>query len=109
MRGIVLQFASEVIEVRIDNKNVYFRTNNTNGAWATIDNIKLSYAGVCKEHPDLKDDKEWREKAIQRFKDKLKSYPSEIAKVNYIKEDLSKFGYIPQYQQRAGFRVEKLI
>jgi hypothetical protein len=108
MRGLVFQLASEIIEVRIDGVNIYFRTANTNGAFATIDNLKLDHTGVCKEHPDLKDNKGWREEAIKRFKDKIKNMKDEKEISNYIIEDLSKFGYKPLWSQRQGFRPVKL-
>jgi GTP1/Obg family GTP-binding protein len=104
MIGIVFQFASEVVEVRIDKTNIYFRNTNTNGAFATIDNMKLSYNGVIKEHPDLKDNKEWSKEAISRFKEKIKQMKTEKDTANYIISDLSKFGYKPIYAQRQGFR-----
>ena len=108
MIGIIFQFASEHIQVNIDGTNVLFRTSGTNGAWATIDNLQLNYAGVCREHPDLKDSKDWKEEAIKRFKEKIKNMKTENERVKYVIEDLSKFGYKPLYKQRQGFRPEKL-
>ena len=108
MIGVIFQFASESIEVRIDNKNVLFRTTNTNGAWATIDNIKLNYVGVCREHPDLELAKDWREQAIKRFKDKINKMETENEIKEYIIKDLTKFGYKPLWSQRQGFRPERL-
>jgi hypothetical protein len=106
--GLILQLASELIEVRIDNNIVYFRTANTGGAFATIDNLKLSYSGVVKEHPDLKDVKDWREQTIKRFKDKIKTIDTEEKQATYIIEDLKKYGYKPLYKQKKGFRPIKL-
>ena len=105
--GIIFQLASEMFEVRIDNGNVMFRTSSTNGAFGTIDNLSLSYAGVIKEHPDLKDSKEWRQEVIKRFKEKIKTM-NEIQAARYIIQDLSKFGYKPLYSQKDGFRVTKI-
>lgn len=106
--GIIFQFASELLQVNIDGTNVLFRTSGTNGAWATIDNLKLDYAGVCREHPDLKDSKYWREEAIKRFKDKIKQMKTEKERVDYIIKDLNKFGYKGLYTQKQGFRPVKL-
>jgi len=106
--GVIFQLASENIQVNIDGTNVLFRTNSTNGAWATIDNLKLDYAGVCREHPDLKDSKDWREQAIKRFKDKIRNMNTENEITDYIITDLSKFGYKPLFKQRQGFRPTKL-
>jgi hypothetical protein len=105
--GIIFQLASEHFEVRIDNGNVMFRTSSTNGAFGTIDNLQLNYAGVIKEHPDLKDKEDWRQEAINRFKDKIKTM-NEIQAARYIIQDLSKFGYTPLYSQKDGFRVTKI-
>ena len=105
--GIIFQLASEVFEVRIDKGNVLFRTTSTNGAFGTIDNLQLNYVGVIKEFPDLKDSKEWRQEAIKRFKEKIKTM-NEIEASKYIIEDLIKFGYKPLYKQRDGFRVEAI-
>jgi len=106
--GVIFQLASENIQVNIDGTNVLFRTNSTNGAWATIDNLKLDYAGVCREHPDLKDSKDWREQAIKRFKDKINNMKTEKDRADYIIKDLRAFGYKPLYSQRNGFRPVKL-
>ena len=108
MIGVIFQLASETIEVRIDNTNVYFRTTNTNGAWATIDNMKLNYVGVCREHPDLELAKDWREQAIKRFKEKIKTMNTEKERTEYIIQDLKKFGYKPLWLQRQGFRPEAI-
>ena len=108
MIGVVFQFASEVIEVRVDKANILFRTVSTNGGFATIDNLKLDHQGVLKEHPDLKGNKEWRKETIKRFKNKIKEMPSEAESINYIIEDLTKYGYKAQYVQRAGYRPIKL-
>jgi GTP1/Obg family GTP-binding protein len=108
MIEILFKFASEVIYVRVDKTNVYFMTNNTGRAYATIDNLQLNYAGVCKEHPDLVDAKDWREQVINRFKEKIKNMKTEDESVQYLIEDLSKFGYKPLWKQKQGFRAEKL-
>jgi GTP1/Obg family GTP-binding protein len=105
--GIIFQLASEVFEVRVDKGNVMFRTSSTNGAFGTIDNLQLNFAGVIKEHPDLKDSKEWRKEAIIRFKDKIKQM-NEIQAARYIIQDLTRFGYKPLYSQKDGFRVTKI-
>lgn len=96
------------MEVRIDGTNCLFRTQQFGGALAPIDALKLDKKGVEKEHPDLKGKKEWREEAIKRFKKKLKSYRTEKQRMDYIKDDLQKFGYIPIAEQRSGFRPRKL-
>ena len=106
--GVIFQFASETIEIQVDNTNVLFRTQGTNGAWASIDNIKLDYVGVCREHPDLELRDDWKDETIKRFKDKIKQMKTEDERVGYIIKDLEKFGYKALYKQKSGFRVEKL-
>jgi GTP1/Obg family GTP-binding protein len=108
MIGLLFQFASEVIEVRIDKANIYFRTHQTSGAFATIDNLQLNYAGVCKEHPDLKDSKDWREQAVKRFKDKIKNMRTEDETSKYLITDLSKYGYKPLWLQKNGYRPKRI-
>jgi len=106
--GLIFQLGPEIVEVRVDNNNILFRNNATNGMFATIDNIKLNKVGVIKEHPDLKDNEAWKNIAIQRFKEKINNMKTEMERADYIIEDLKKFGYKPLYRQRKGFRVERL-
>jgi len=105
--GVVFEYAAEPVEVRVIGTNILFRTM-TSGGWITIDNIKLNYSGVVREFPDLEKDDDWKEKAIERFKDKIKKFNTEMERANYITEDLRKHGYIPRFRQRAGFRPEKI-
>jgi len=107
MIGVIFQFGSQIVEVRIDGTNCLFRTGQFGGAFAPIDALQLSYDGVIKEFPELKDRKDWKEQAIKRFKDKMNTYKTEEQRIDYIVEDLKKYGYIPLYKQRQGFRIEK--
>lgn len=108
--GIVFQFGNEVIEIRIDGLNLFFRTNQFGGALVPFKEqyIKLSKSGVLKEFPDLKENENWKGEAIKRFKERLKEYKTEEERVNYIIDDLSKFGYVAIAKQRLGHRVIKL-
>lgn len=108
MIGIIFDQEGEKIEVIIKGNNVYFKTSQTGGQFATMENLKLSKSGCIKEHPDLKDRDDWREETIKRFKEKLKTYDTEKKKMIYIIEDLKKFGFIPLYYQEAGFRIKKI-
>lgn len=107
MIGIIFQFGAEVIEVRIKENNVFFRTSQFTG-FTDISGIKLNKVGVIKEFPDLKDNKDWQEIARQRFKDKINKMETERERADYVREDLEKFGYIAKYEQRQGFRPKKL-
>ncbi len=95
------------------NQEVVIRGNELlffdidSGMMTTIDGLKLSKAGCLKEFPDLKDDDEWKKKTIERLRNKIKEYPSEIQRMNYVKEELMKQGYKPLFMQRAGFRVQR--
>jgi hypothetical protein len=108
MIGVTFEYNSTIVEVRIDKENCLFRTSEFGGALVPIENIRLDKAGSIKEHPDLKNDKEWRQKTIKRFKQKLKELNSETERIKYIIDDLSKYGYKPLFMQRAGHRVIKI-
>ena len=108
MIGLIFTFGTDIIEIRIEGNNILFRNNQSNGMFVTIDNIKLSKFGVLKEHTDLKDNEDWETIARQRFKDKIKSFNTDMERANYITEDLKNFGYKLLYRQKKGFRVERL-
>jgi len=107
MIGIIFQYASEVVEVRVDGVIVTFRTGQSAG-FVTIDELKLSKAGVIKEFPDLINNQNWQKIARERFKDKIKDYNTEMERANYIIEDLRRYGYQPLYIQRQGFRTQRI-
>jgi len=107
MIGVIFQFGSEVVEVRVKDNNVFFRTSNSQ-QFGDIDGIKLDKEGVLKEHPDLKDREDWKQEARKRFKTKIKKMKDEKEQVKYIIEDLSKYGYKPLFLQKQGFRPIKL-
>jgi len=107
MIGIIFKLGNEVLEVRIKDSVCFFRTSPLQ-PFATIDGLKLDKLGVIKEFPDLKDNKDWKKIAIERFKNKMKELKTEKEQASYIIEDLSKYGYEPQYLQREGFRPVKL-
>lgn len=108
MIGVIFDFATGVVEVRIDGNNCLFRSQQSYNAFYPIDGLRLDKKGVIKEHPDLKDSNEWRQEAIKRFKEKLKTFDTEMDRINYIMEDLKKFGYKPLYIQKQGGRARKL-
>lgn len=106
--GMVFQFGNEFIEVKVENANCFFRTTAFDGVFVPIEGLKLSKSGTIKEFPDLKGNEDWKKEAIKRFKEKLKSYKTEIEQAEYIIEDLKKFGYVPKYIQRSGHRQKEL-
>ncbi|MFW6129617.1 MAG: hypothetical protein ACOC56_00445 [Atribacterota bacterium] len=103
-----LRFGGEVFEIIIRGNELLFYSSNT-GMTTTIDGLRLSKAGVLKEHPDLKDDSDWRKKAIDRLKEHIKSLKSEKEKIKYATEELKKFGYEVVMYQKAGFRPVKKL
>ena len=105
--GVVFQFGSQIIEVRVDGVNCLFRTGQFGGAFAPIDGLQLDYNGVVREFPDLELRDDWKQEAINRFKDKMKELKTEEERMDYVVNDLKKYGYVPLYKQIGGFRVEK--
>ncbi len=107
MIGIIFQFGAETIEVRIQENSILFRTSPLSG-FVNIDRIKLNKNGVIREFPDLKDNEDWQKIGRERFKEKIKKMETEREKADYIINDLKKYGYVPLYEQRQGFRPKKL-
>jgi len=107
MIGILFNFGTETVEVRINNSNVFFRTSQFQ-RFANIDGIKLDKQGVIKEFPDLYGKEDWQELGRKRFKEKIKKMKNEEEISKYILKDLSKFGYKPLYLQKQGFRPMRL-
>jgi len=107
MIGVIFNFGTEIVEVRVAGDKAFFRTNPL-GGYATIDGLKLSKGGVVKEFPDLKGRKDWRIVSINRFKKKLKSLKNEEERVDYIIEDLEKHGYKAKAIQKTGFRPKRI-
>ena len=106
MIGIVFQFGADVVEVRIENKTVFFRTSQFTN-FGDIDGIKLNKVGVLREFPDLKDKEDWMSIARQRFKDKIKQMDTERKQADYVREDLQKYGYVAMWEQVQGHRPKK--
>ena len=104
MIEVIFYFGTEIVMVRINGNRVSFCSSSNGAVEATIDGIKLSKAGVIKEFPDLKDRDDWKGEAISRFKEKIYAFTSEEAVAEYIIEDLKKFGYVPKFKQKQGFR-----
>jgi hypothetical protein len=107
MIGVIFSFGTEIIEVRVNDKSVYFR-NSASPNFGSIDTLKLDKSGVIKEFPDLKDKDNWASEARGRFREKINDLKTEEARIKYIIDDLSKFGYKPMYMQKQGFRPRKI-
>jgi hypothetical protein len=66
--------------------------------------LKFSKAGILKEYPDLKDNEQWQQIAIERFRDKIKQMDTEKTIMDYVIEDLKKHGYTPLKKMEMGHR-----
>lgn len=106
MQKLTMKFGGELIEVVVKRNQLFFY-DTASQMTTTIEGLKLDKQGVIKEFPDLKEDKQWKEKAIYRLKEHIKKLKTEFEKVNYIKEELKQHGYTPLFIQRAGFRPQK--
>ena len=80
----------------------------SNGMFAPLKSLNINKAGTIIEFPDLADNPEWKNIALERFNMKIKTYESEDKAMQYVIEDLKKFGYRPIMKQKAGFRPEKI-
>lgn len=108
MIDMILSLGTEIVLVRVEGHSVMFASSSSGNKFSDISGMKLDKSGVIKEFPDLKDDEQWRQKAIERFKSKIKMMKTEDVIVDYVRDDLKKYGYKPMYKQRAGFRRERL-
>jgi len=106
MIDLLFEFMNEKVIVIVEGNEVRIGQTNFGAVTTTIDGLKLNHEGVIKEHPDLKAEPNWRELAIERFKQHVRSLKSEDAIVSYLIEDLRKYGYIPKLKKKKGFRGE---
>lgn len=70
--------------------------------------LQLDYNGVLLEHPDLKDNPEWKKIAIERLMAHVKSLGSEDKTIDYVVSELKPKGYKPLFKRKDGFRPIKL-
>ena len=100
-------FGGETIEFNVVGNKVSFRSSQQhNSQFVTLDNLRFDYSGVIKEFPDLENNPQWNELARERFMEYLKTYKTEADKAHYIVKELAKYGYVPRYIQKSGFRPE---
>lgn len=108
MIELIFYFGSEITMIKIEGNNIIFKDSKYGGMETDITGLKLDKKGVFKEFPDLKDKEDWRGEAIKRFKEKINSLQTEEAIAEYLIYDLKKFGYIPKFKRKNGFRREAL-
>lgn len=106
MINATFQLGSDLISIKVEGNNLGFFDIGT-GQMTTLEGLRLSKSGVLKEFSDLKDDANWRKKAIERLKKHIKTIKTEMNKMIYVKDELIKFGYEPLHYQKAGFRTQK--
>lgn len=102
-----VQFGGDVFIMEVQGNSLIF-LDLTSGIMSPIEGLRLNKGGVIKQFPDLENDPEWNKKAIDRFKEHLKAYETERAKILYVLEDLKRHGYTPLFIKEAGRRAEKI-
>ena len=100
------RLGGDLIDAVIRDKELLFYDTAT-GVMTTVEGLRISKAGVLKEHPDLKTNPDWKKISLDRLKDHIRKFNTEMARLNYVKEELTKFGYEAKYLQKAGWRPQK--
>jgi hypothetical protein len=108
MIQIIFEFLGDMELVIVDGNNVLFGNTSFGAKLATIDGLKLDYSGVIREFPDLELEADWREIAMERFKNKIKKQSTEKETALYIIDELKKFGHNPIKIQLSGSRWRKI-
>ena len=98
----------EKILIEINGNDLWFSSTQFGPVKAPIDSLKIDHKGAVREFPDISDREDWRDEAIRRFKLKVKAMQSEDQIARYLIEDLRKYGYIPLYKQKKGWRAETI-
>lgn len=106
--GIIFEYGPDHIFVRVHGNAITFSSHQQQKGGASLQDLKLNKEGVIKEFPDLKDSPLWREEAIYRFKEKIKSLKTEHSKIQYIIGELKPHGYKVIATQKDGFRPVKI-
>ena len=108
---LVFELGGDTTLVKIIGDNVLFSNSSTNfQQFAPIDGLRLSSAGIIKEHPDLKGlpAGEMRQEAIKRFKELVKKLETTNQVKNYVTKELEMFGWKLKSVQQKGFRTMKI-
>lgn len=106
MINATFRIGGDMISIKVEGNNLFFFDVGT-GQISTLEGIRFSKAGVLKEHPDLKDNPEWKKIAMERLKEHIKKFKTEMERIFYIKDELVKFGYEPLSYAKKGFRHKK--
>lgn len=108
MIEIIFQFGGDIVIVQIKGNSIMFGSTAFGAKLAPIDNLKINYAGVCREFPELELVDDWKEQAIIKFKNHIKRLKTEKDKANYIIEDLKEHGYVAKRFQINGGRIKPI-
>ena len=87
MIDVLMKFGGDVILIKVEGNKVLFGNTSQGARMATIDGMNLSYDGVVREFPELKDNRNWRIEAISKFKDKIRELKDEDKIVKYVIEE----------------------
>jgi len=104
---MIFYYGKEIIIIRLIDNDLYFcKVQGSRLLFAPIEGLKFSELGIKKEFPDLADKPfaEAKRIAIQRLKNKLSEFKTEKEKINYLREDLAKFGYVLKIISKPGCR-----
>ena len=107
MIGAIFTRGNEVVFIRVNGNSLSFKTESYGSQFVPIEALKFSKEGVIKEFPDLETEKAWQQIAVERFKENLKRYKTESAKIKYIIDDLKKYGYVLKGTQKQGERMKR--
>ena len=102
----LFELGGQQIDVIISGGELMFLDTSTRQI-TTIKGLSIKKSGVLKVFPDLVDNDNWKEIAIERLKDHIRKIESEDDKIYYIKKELEKYGYKGLYYQKGGWRPQK--
>ena len=108
MIELIFELGSEIILIVIKGKEVLFGNTTFGAQLADISGLRLNYAGVVREFPDLELNENWQQIAITRFKEKINNHKTEEETSDYLIEEFKKMGYTAKQKRRKGFRPQKI-
>lgn len=100
------KLANDLIDVVVKGNELLFMDIGT-GMITPVTGLRFSKSGVLLEHPDLKDEIEWKKIAVKRLTTHMSKMKTEMDKMIYVGDELVKFGYEKMHLQRAGWRPQK--
>ena len=104
---LTVKLGGELFEVIVNQTELLFYSINSQ-TFTTVKGLKMSKAGVVKEFPELENNPDWKQIALDRLKEKMNGFKTEKEKLTYVMDELTKFGYKALFYQRAGGRPTKL-